>query len=306
MARGLRSSRTSASKSRRGRPANCGWNVDWPRDLLARAEGLPLKNLTVTAGNESVSGELLITRYGIEGGAIYRLGPILRAMAEPIVESGSETATYRRRAPRTTGANRRAGRVGEGVETEPGRDRVSWNPSATPLPPMRNEFIALREKFLARLAESTSDRGSNLIRRRRGLARTGRLAHVKKLPGLFVAGEMIDWEAPTGGYLIAGLFHHRHPRGARRNCVHTRRRDRQSCAHECFRHPRFPRAPWRDGPVRGGPFRRRDRCRSLRRRPRTNPPTRATPDAPKRSRPFTHRRSVERWRPPAFWRSRWS
>ncbi len=64
-------------------PANCGWEVDWPAELLARAEGLPLKNLTVRAGQESVSGELLITRNGLEGGAIYRLGRTLRAMTEP-------------------------------------------------------------------------------------------------------------------------------------------------------------------------------------------------------------------------------
>ncbi|MDQ6625783.1 MAG: NAD(P)/FAD-dependent oxidoreductase, partial [Verrucomicrobiota bacterium] len=48
------------------RPANCGWNVAWPEALLARAEGLPLKNLTVSAGAESISGELLITKDGIE------------------------------------------------------------------------------------------------------------------------------------------------------------------------------------------------------------------------------------------------
>src|SRR5205085_8485620 len=64
-------------------PANCGWEVDWPRDVLACAEGLPLKNLTVRVGDEAVSGELLITKYGLEGGAIYRLGRILRRMDEP-------------------------------------------------------------------------------------------------------------------------------------------------------------------------------------------------------------------------------
>src|SRR4051794_31682179 len=64
-------------------PANCGWNVDWSPELLALAEGLPLKNLTVRAGEESVSGELLITRHGLEGGAIYRLGRTLRSMSEP-------------------------------------------------------------------------------------------------------------------------------------------------------------------------------------------------------------------------------
>src|SRR4051812_38415254 len=64
-------------------PANCGWEVNWPNELLARAEGLPLKNLTVRAGHESVSGELLITAHGLEGGAIYRLGRTLRSMSEP-------------------------------------------------------------------------------------------------------------------------------------------------------------------------------------------------------------------------------
>jgi uncharacterized flavoprotein (TIGR03862 family) len=64
-------------------PANCGWNVDWSTELLARAEGLPLKNLTVRAGEESISGELLITRHGLEGGAIYRLGRTLRSMPAP-------------------------------------------------------------------------------------------------------------------------------------------------------------------------------------------------------------------------------
>ncbi len=50
---------------------------------MKRAEGLPLKNLKVCAAGEFVSGELLITRYGLEGGAIYRLGPVLRGMARP-------------------------------------------------------------------------------------------------------------------------------------------------------------------------------------------------------------------------------
>src|SRR5262249_44582399 len=66
-------------------PANCGWNVAWRKGVLERAEGLPLKNLCVSANEESVSGELLVTRYGLEGGAIYRLGPVLRAMSEPAI-----------------------------------------------------------------------------------------------------------------------------------------------------------------------------------------------------------------------------
>ena len=66
-------------------PANCGWEHPWPAEILAAAEGQPLKNITVSAGDTRVAGELLITRYGLEGGAIYQLGPALRAMRHPAI-----------------------------------------------------------------------------------------------------------------------------------------------------------------------------------------------------------------------------
>ncbi|MGB0776370.1 MAG: TIGR03862 family flavoprotein, partial [Akkermansiaceae bacterium] len=65
--------------------ANCGWHVDWPREVLDEADGAPLKNLTISAGEASRTGELVITRYGLEGGPIYHLGPALRAMEQPAV-----------------------------------------------------------------------------------------------------------------------------------------------------------------------------------------------------------------------------
>src|ERR1700677_4289486 len=57
--------------------ANCGYEVDWSPAFLAEAEGEPLKNIVVRAGEASVAGELLITNYGLEGGAIYALGHAL-------------------------------------------------------------------------------------------------------------------------------------------------------------------------------------------------------------------------------------
>src|SRR5258708_45573 len=61
-------------------PANCGYEVDWSPEFLAQAEGMPLKNIVVRAGGESVAGELLVTQYGLEGGALYQLGRVLRAL----------------------------------------------------------------------------------------------------------------------------------------------------------------------------------------------------------------------------------
>ena len=67
-------------------PANCGWETPWSPALLAVAEGQPLKNLIVRAGGAEAAGELMVTSYGLEGGAIYQLGASLRAMREPRVE----------------------------------------------------------------------------------------------------------------------------------------------------------------------------------------------------------------------------
>lgn len=66
-------------------PANCGWECPWPAATLASGEGLPLKNIEASAGDLRIAGELLITRYGLEGGLIYQLGPILRGMKHPAI-----------------------------------------------------------------------------------------------------------------------------------------------------------------------------------------------------------------------------
>ena len=67
-------------------PANCGFTIAWNEIFRARFAGQPLKNVSLHAGGHSVRGECLITQYGIEGGAVYALAPILR---EAIARNGS-------------------------------------------------------------------------------------------------------------------------------------------------------------------------------------------------------------------------
>jgi uncharacterized flavoprotein (TIGR03862 family) len=185
-------------------PANCGWEVGWPRELLERAEGLPIKNVSVRAGSESVSGELLITRYGLEGGALYRLGRTLRTLAPPEIAIDFKPQVsadiLRQRAAHCA-------------------DRDEWlrvwklSPSATALletyaPEIRDvgDVIARVKNFRVALvrprpiAEAISSAGG--IR----WHELDRNLMLTKAPGVFVAGEMIDWEAPTGGYLLQGCF----------------------------------------------------------------------------------------------------
>ncbi|HEY1581666.1 MAG TPA: TIGR03862 family flavoprotein, partial [Chthoniobacterales bacterium] len=185
--------------------ANCGWNVVWPAAVLERAEGSPLKNLSVTAGSETVSGELLITRYGLEGGAIYRLGPILRALPQPQLQIDFK--------PQVTPEilRERVARL-----SQPNEWFQRWKLSSGAIALLRNfhaEDCTDRDRAVSRLknfplslegprpiAEAISSAGGVLWEEL-----TDELM-LQKMPGVFLAGEMIDWEAPTGGYLLQGCF----------------------------------------------------------------------------------------------------
>jgi uncharacterized flavoprotein (TIGR03862 family) len=183
-------------------PANCGWEVNWSQSFLDRAEGKPLKNLTVRAGDEEVSGELLVTKYGLEGGALYRLGRTLRGMDEPALRIDFK--------PQLSADNLRERAALVKHASEWGRAwKLSVAASAlleTEWPSDLEEAIAKVKNFTLRLqgprpiAEAISSAGGvpweELDER----------LMLRKAPGIFVAGEMIDWEAPTGGYLLQGCF----------------------------------------------------------------------------------------------------
>jgi len=185
-------------------PANCGWNVDWSPELLARAEGLPLKNLTVRAGEESVSGELLITRDGLEGGAIYRLGRKLRLMSEPRLALDFKPqltieAMRERIANLPATEWFRAWKLSNAaialLETKSPHD---LNDVEGSIALVKNFTVALRGP--RPIAEAISSAGGV------PWCELDESLMLRKLPGVFVAGEMIDWEAPTGGYLLQGCF----------------------------------------------------------------------------------------------------
>jgi uncharacterized flavoprotein (TIGR03862 family) len=185
--------------------ANCGWNVSWPAAVLERAEGSPLKNLNVSAARELVSGELLITRYGLEGGAIYRLGPVLRGMAQPELRIDFKpqvaAEVLRERAAQLRAPNDwfRAWKLSEGaaallesyfLDDCADRDTAIARMKDFPLP----------LKGPRPIAEAISTAGGVLWRE------LDEQLMLYQMPGVFLAGEMIDWEAPTGGYLLQGCL----------------------------------------------------------------------------------------------------
>ena len=148
-------------------PANCGYEVAWPAGFLDEAEGRPLKNIVVRAGHESVAGELLVTRYGLEGGALYQLGRILRGMDEP-------SLTLDLKPSFTADAARSQASFGRG---EPARDsragleaRAGFHSApAHASRPLRGGVGHARQGLPDRVARAASTGGGHLQRRGRGL-----------------------------------------------------------------------------------------------------------------------------------------
>ena len=184
--------------------ANCGWEHDWNPDFLTLAEGKPLKNVAVRAGDKQFQGELMITRYGIEGGPVYALGKILREMPDPWLAIDLKPAHSHEqlvakmesvRRNFTTEARQRW-KLGDAAYALLARNE--WKDVHSLAQEAKNCMIPLKGSRPE--AESISSAG--------GVCWSEMDSHlmVKRLPGLFVAGEMIDWEAPTGGYLLQGCF----------------------------------------------------------------------------------------------------
>jgi len=188
--------------------ANCGWEVNWPTELVAKAEGLPMKNLRLHVGEMSRQGELVITRYGIEGGPVYRLGSYIRAQKKPEITidfkpgfSHSELVDKMSRVRKNfVREARRRWKIDAAtcaiLKFMP--DRGPWKSASQLAHEIKGCRIPL--KRARPLEESISTAGGiswneldeNLM--------------LKKLPGVYAAGEMIDWEAPTGGYLLQACF----------------------------------------------------------------------------------------------------
>jgi uncharacterized flavoprotein (TIGR03862 family) len=187
-------------------PANCGYEVDWPSEFLEQADGMPLKNIVVKAGDQSVPGELLVTKYGLEGGALYLSGRALRAMALPAIEIDIKPDFT---AEQLSAKIRHA--RGEQLLDQAAR---AWRLSTASVALLRlrapftipEELAALAKAYPLSLRKPrpieeaiSSAGGVSWDELNDGLM-------LKRFPGIFCAGEMIDWDAPTGGHLIQGCF----------------------------------------------------------------------------------------------------
>ena len=194
--------------------ANCGVVVPWGDWFVARHAGQPLRNAALRVGDATARGGVMITRDGLEGGPVYTLTAALRATIErdgsadlrvdlhPDLSVGDVAARLAKRRPNdsvSTVLRRTLGFTPTMVAFV--REAVGG-----PLPSEPSELAALvkavpvRVKRLAPLARAISSAGGV------ALHEVDRQFMLHRRPGTFVVGEMLDWEAPTGGYLLQATF----------------------------------------------------------------------------------------------------
>ncbi|MEK9969428.1 MAG: TIGR03862 family flavoprotein [Ferrovibrio sp.] len=193
-------------------PANCGFRIAWSEVFRSQHAGTPLKRIALSLGRDSVRGEAVVTADGIEGGAVYALSAVLRdAIArdgtavmqldlrpDMSAEDLSERLDVPRRGASLSNFLRKRINlppVGVGLVQE----ALHQGADATRLAALV-KAVPLRLTAPSGLARAISTAGGI------ALSEIDETLMLRRRPGVFVAGEMLDWEAPTGGYLLQACF----------------------------------------------------------------------------------------------------
>lgn len=195
-------------------PANSGIAVAWDAMLAERHAGAPLNRIVVSCGGQTSRGEAVVTSTGLEGGAIYALSAILRdhlqrdgtahLLLDLRPDISAEALAARLASARK--GDSRANMLRKAARLSPAAVAVLRHAVANALPPEPENLaklikaVPLAASALADLTTAISTAGGV------AWAEIDRHFMLKKLPGIFCAGEMLDWEAPTGGYLLQACF----------------------------------------------------------------------------------------------------
>ena len=194
------------------RASNCGFDVAWSARFREKFAGAPLKSIALSFEGRALRGEAVVTENGVEGGAVYALSPLLR---EAIAARGEAILTLDLKPDVALAA----------LATKLSRPRRGQSASTFLRKTAGLTPVAIA---LSREAGDLPDDGAGLAARikslplrlvaarplERAISSAGGVRFeeidenfmLTKAPGVFVAGEMIDWEAPTGGYLLQACF----------------------------------------------------------------------------------------------------
>lgn len=187
-------------------PSNAGLVVDWSPHMQAHF-GAPLKNIRLSAGPLSTRGEAVISKRGLEGGGLYPLTPALRQghtlTLDLLPDLSTETITTRLGKP--AGKKSLSNHIKRSLKLGPAQWALVME-LARPLPKSPAQQAALLKslplpyKSLRPMDEAISTAGGIHFD-----ALDGNLM-LQAHPGTYCIGEMLDWEAPTGGYLLTACL----------------------------------------------------------------------------------------------------
>ncbi len=193
--------------------SNCAVKIDWKKDFLKIAEGQSLKNISIKCGDKELKGEVVITKFGLEGGAVYALTSTIRKLLSENAEtticvdfkpifSHQEVLEKLNQPKRNSLSNH--------LET-----KIGLSKTATAI----LKFYLSKEEFtnmntLVKAIKSLPIKVVGLAPIDEAISTVGGISlneintdfELKKLPQHFCIGEMLDWDAPTGGYLLQANF----------------------------------------------------------------------------------------------------
>ncbi len=196
------------------RPANSGFVVEWSEIMVRDLAGTPVKNIGVRVGGATARGELMITDTGLEGGALYAVSRELRDVVEaegsavlevdllPDLEADALVARVAKRRAKDSTATV--------LHRHLGLDRAKIallrDVTSNQIPADHTSLVALVKALPVRvLAPEGIERAISTSGGVRSDELDEHLMLIRR-PGTFVAGEMLDWDAPTGGYLLQATF----------------------------------------------------------------------------------------------------
>ncbi len=194
-------------------PSNCAYHINWDKNFIGSAEGQPLKNISIFCQGKEKKGEVVLTKFGIEGGAVYALSPEIR---KQLIENKTATIFIDLKPTLTLEAiNSKLASIGNRSISKALEDHIKLSKLQISL----LKALLTKEDFtnpnslsknVKRLPISTISMApvDEAISTVGGISllETDEYFQLKKLPNHYAIGEMLDWDAPTGGYLLQGCF----------------------------------------------------------------------------------------------------
>ena len=193
--------------------SNCAFEIDWKPNFIKNREGEPLKNIAISCNSKSIKGEVIITKFGLEGNAIYALSPEIRNL---INKDGQADITIDLKPSLTLEkvlekmSNSKFDRLTDILRKSLNlsRAQISLLKSYTDKETFLNQDLlahaiknlALQLKSAAPLDDGISTVGGI------ALNAVDKNFELKGVANNFCIGEMLDWDAPTGGYLLQACY----------------------------------------------------------------------------------------------------